>query len=116
MKGIYEMKTGVLTALIICSMFAQGTRAHDTALDILPIDHVLTEFAARNGVKFSVDPRVRGSFHLAGIKLEELTVTQLQDMLMTYHFIALIKNDIVYITPRGSYDRAGSDLGEIWRE
>lgn len=93
---------------------ASSNIAHEIVDDRIDIDHLLATYSELNGTKFVTDPRVRGRVKVIGLKLEEITQTNLIDILVIHNFIATEKDDVVYVLPRMALDYMGDEIGPLW--
>jgi len=82
--------------------------------DRTDIIHILESYSERTDVKFVTDPRVKARVNMVGIDIDELTQTNLMDILLVHDFTAYEKDEVVYVLPRSVADYLGSEIGEIW--
>ena len=102
----------LLFSLVV--LFSSSLDAHDTARDVVPIEHIIEKYAEIHGTKFVLDPRVKAKVNIVGLSLEEITQTNLMDIFLIHTFTAYEKDGVVYVLPRAAADYIISDIGEIW--
>ena len=108
------MKKTLYPLVSLLVLFSGVPYAHDDVGEVVPLDHLIAKYSEVNGTKFVLDPRVRAKVNLVGFKLEEITQTNLIDILLIHNFIAYEKEGVVYVLPRAAADSISSQIGEIW--
>ena len=100
--------------IIVIALIASPAFSHEPKLsDRIDIIHILESYSERTDVKFVTDPRVKARVNMVGLTVEELTQTNLMDILIIHNFTAYEKDGVVYVLPRAAADYLGSDIGEI---
>ena len=102
----------ILSIFLLTSSMAM---AHERARTQIPIDHLIEKYSEIHGTKFVLDPRVKAKVNIVGLDLEELSQTNLMDILLIHTFTALEKEGVVYILPISAADYLNSEFGNVWR-
>ena len=100
--------------LSILFWYTSNVIAHEIEDDRISIDHLLAKYSELNNTKFVTDPRVKGRVKVIGLKLEEITQSNLIDILVIHNFIATEKDGVVYVLPRNAADYLGDEVGPLW--
>ena len=108
------MKSIQYSIFLLVFLTTNTLYAHDAAKEVIPIDHVIEKYSEIHGTKFVLDPRVKAKVNLVGLSLNELTQTNLMDILLIHSFTAYEKDGVVYVLPRAAADYISSEIGEIW--
>lgn len=105
-----------LIALLLAGLL-NVVQAHEPQYsDGMDFHHLLQAYSERTGVKFVVDPRVKGRVNMIGLSEDDLSQTNLVDILRLHNFAALEKDGIVYVLPQAVAESFGAKLGSVWEE
>lgn len=68
------------------------------------IKQVIKAYADRTGTKFVLDPRVMAKVNMIGVDINELSQTNLMDILLVYGFTAFERDGVVHVLPQAAVD------------
>ena len=106
-------KKFVVVLLIIG--FLPLASAHDPKFsDRTDIFHIIQAYSDRTGIKFVIDPRVKARINMVGLDIDEVSQTNLMDILLIHDFTAYERDGVVYVLPRAAADYLGSEVGSPW--
>jgi len=90
--------------------------AHElTRSDRSDINEILDSYSERTGVKFRKHFAIKARVTMIGLEIDELTQTNLMDILFMHAFTAYENNEgEVYVLPTILADTDGAEFGEIW--
>jgi len=104
-----------LVTVFIIIGFVSLAHAHEPKFsertDIL---HIIQSYSDRTGVKFVTDPRVMARVNMIGLDIDEVSQTNLMDILLIHTFTAYERNGVVYVLPIIAADHLGIEAGELW--
>ena len=115
----------IIFIIVLCSI-APLAYSHDSgSSDQLGIGHILESYSERTGVKFVTDPRVSDHMkaNMLGLDINELTQTNLIDILISLDIVPYEKDGVVYLHLRQVLEvvlqrlkdsEVGYDYGELW--
>lgn len=105
-------KTVVLLGI---ALYSNAVFSHEPEFsDRTDLNHILAGYSERTGVKFVVDPRVKARVNMIGLKLDDVTQSNLVDILELHTFTAFEKDGVVYVLPRSAADSLDFQFDRKW--
>ena len=103
MQRIMMQRIACLAVLLAVITGAQAQvstpRAPVNEIDGLPLQQIIEAVAARTGQVFVVDPRVKATVKAPGMRLEQLTFSDLQSILAVHGYTAVAVGSLYKIIP-----------------
>ncbi len=106
-----------LILLLVFMPYASLVSSHEPEFsDRTDIIHIIENYSQRTGVKFVTDPRIKARVKMVGIKLEDLTQTNMMDIFLIHGFTAYKKDGVVYVLPQAAAEYIKSQFDGLWAE
>ena len=103
--------------LIFLSSLLYGSSAlcHEPKFsDRTDLNHILESYAKRTSTKFVTDSRVKARVNMVNLDIDELSQTNLMDILVIHSFTAYERDGVVYVLPQAAMDFLGEKTGQVW--
>lgn len=107
------MRPLITLTMLICYQLAIAS-PNECITSQSPLVQLLEQYSAEHETKFVIDPRVRAKVTLIGIDPEALDSGTLIGILNIHMYVALTKDDIVYVMPYQVAEAAGDKYGTLW--
>jgi len=106
----------LVNAIVIVSLFyASNALCHEPKFpDRTDLNHILESYSERTGVKIVTDPRVKARINMINLDIDELSQTNLMDILVIHAFTAYERDGVVYVLPQAAMDFLGEKVGPVW--
>ena len=96
--------------LVLNSAYAHEPKFSDRT----DLNHILESYGERTGVSFVVDPRVKARVNMINLDIDQLSQTNLMDILVIHAFTAFERDEVVYVLPQSAMDSLGERAEPIW--
>ncbi len=108
------MFKGMTIVFITLCLFYSAFAHEATSSDRIDIIHIIDSYSKRTGAKFVTDPRVKARVNVVGLDLDELSQTNLIDILRIHAFTAYERDGVVYVLPSVVADHLDFEPSELW--
>ncbi len=109
------MKYSIRMIFLISLIYASSALCHEPKFsERTDLNHILESYSERTGVKFVTDPRVKARVNMVNLDIDELSQTNLMDILVIHAFTAYERDGVVYVLPQSVMDLLGEKAGPVW--
>jgi len=105
----------IIIAMIVIGLNTSYAFSHEPKFsDRTDIIHIIESYSQRTGIKFVIDPRVKARVNMIGLDIDEISQSNLMDILLLHAFTAYEKEGVVYVIPQAVAHYIESEGSEIW--